>query len=243
MNYFTYNGIKSSDMGLMIKSKNAFSAPKYDAIFKSIPGRNGDLILPSGRFPNIQITYTVFVAATTISDLAKKITAIKAWLYSEPDSYHILSDTYDNIYFRQGVYSGALDIEDQLNKIGSFTVAFSCKPFRYRVDGQEITEIITSGTEVINPEAFISKPYIRINGTGDITLTLISSAQSHSWTFSNVDGYVECDSELMNFYKGTVLKNDTVTGDGFPLLYPGINSVNFTGSVTSIEIIPKWVTL
>ena len=29
MNYFEYNGISSLDMGLLIESKNVFSAPKY----------------------------------------------------------------------------------------------------------------------------------------------------------------------------------------------------------------------
>lgn len=44
MNYFIYNGIKSSDLGVYIQNKNTFSSPKYDASFVSIPGRNGDLI-------------------------------------------------------------------------------------------------------------------------------------------------------------------------------------------------------
>ena len=56
MNYFVYNGVSSLDMGLRIESKNVFSAPEYDVTFQSIPGRNGDLILPNGRYPNIQVT-------------------------------------------------------------------------------------------------------------------------------------------------------------------------------------------
>ena len=56
MNYFTYNGVKSSDMGIRIESKNVFSSPKYDVAFESIPGRHGDLIMGGGRYPNVQIT-------------------------------------------------------------------------------------------------------------------------------------------------------------------------------------------
>ena len=47
----------------------------------------------------------------------------------------------------------------------------------------------------------------------------------------------------MNFYKGTKSKNDKVTGSGFPYLYPGKNTISYTGGVTKIEIIPRWVTL
>ena len=56
MNYFVYNGVSSLDMGLRIESKNVFSAPEYDVTFQSIPGRNGDLILPNGRYPTVQVT-------------------------------------------------------------------------------------------------------------------------------------------------------------------------------------------
>ena len=56
MNSFTYNGVNSLDMGLRIESKNVFSAPQYEKKFQPIPGRDGDLILPNGRAPNVQVT-------------------------------------------------------------------------------------------------------------------------------------------------------------------------------------------
>lgn len=92
MNYFEYKGIRSSDMGIRIESKNVFSGPEYEMDFLSIPGRDGDLIAGSGRFPNVQVTYSVFIPAKTTSELAQKITAVKAWLYSGLNSYHTLSD-------------------------------------------------------------------------------------------------------------------------------------------------------
>ena len=84
MNSFTYNGVNSLDMGLRIESKNVFSAPQYEKKFQPIPGRDGDLILPNGRYPNAQVTYSVFLPAKTLPDLREKLTAVKAWLYTEP---------------------------------------------------------------------------------------------------------------------------------------------------------------
>lgn len=55
--------------------------------------------------------------------------------------------------------------------------------------------------------------------------------------------YVEADSEQMNFYKDTLLKNDTVTGSGFPLLYPGDNTLSFSGGITALAVTPRWCTL
>ncbi len=167
MNYFEYNGISSLDMGLRIESKNVFSAPKYESKFQSIPGRDGDLILPNGRFPNVQITYSVFLPARTKEQLAEKIAAVKAWLFYEPDRYHELRDSYDTTGFRKAVINTQLDIEDQLNKIGVFTVSFSCMPFRYLDEGREAIMITSSPYTITNPTVFRSKPYIRVNGNGE----------------------------------------------------------------------------
>lgn len=66
MNSFTYNGVNSLDMGLRIESKNVFSATQYEKKFQAIPSRDGDLILPNGRYPNVQVTYSVFLPAKTL---------------------------------------------------------------------------------------------------------------------------------------------------------------------------------
>lgn len=240
MNYFEYKGIRSSDMGIRIESKNVFSGPEYEVDFLSIPGRDGDLISGSGRFPNVQVTYSVFVPAKTISELSAKITAIKAWLYSGLNSYHTLSDTYDTEFFRHAVYAGKLDIEDEMNRIGIFTVSFSCKPYRYDETGTASTTLSASGDVLLNPYPFISRPVLRIEGDGKGTLTIQSEGNNATWNFTDIDGYVEVDSEQMNFYKDAEPKNDTVSGDGFPLLYPGENAISYSGGITAVSVIPRW---
>lgn len=242
MNYFVYKGIRSSDMGIRIQEKNVFSAPKYEVTFQSIPGRNGDLIQPGGRLPNVQITYSVFVPAKSVDELASKLTAIKAWLYSGLQQYHDLADTYNSGYTRKAVFAGQLDIEDQLNKIGVFTISFSCHPYRFSTSGLETTEY-ASGDVVTNPYQFPSKPYMKVYGNGEGTLTIQSATDNSSWVFSDIDGYIEVDSEQMNFYKGADPQNDLVSGSGFPMLYPGENALTFTGGITKVEIEPRWVTL
>lgn len=242
MNYFEYKGIRSSDMGLRIESKNVFSGPEYEVDFLSIPGRDGDLIAGSGRFPNIQVTYSVFIPAKTISELSQKITAVKAWLYSGLNSYHTLSDTYNTAFFRHAVFDGKLDIEDELNRIGIFTISFSCKPFRYDAAGTESITLAT-GEALLNPYPFTSKPILRIEGMGKGALTIQSEGSNATWNFTAIDGYIEADSEQMNFYKDAEPKNDTVSGDGFPLLYPGENTVSFSGGITAVTVIPRWCCL
>lgn len=354
MNYFEYNGVKSSDMGLRIKSKNVYSSPRFDSQFVSVPGRNGDLIVSNNRFENIQISYNVFLSAKSVDELADKLRKVKSWLYSQPTGYHTLADSYDKKFFRKAVFASSLDIEDELNKIGLFTISFNCKPFKYSFDGNlphyikstvadlsdfslifcrmdgstsdnnwdnrwnqtvdlklsgennmyiiaenswsdgnwgtyspsqsntvylqvnenwkkdnarfavfifgskgehwysmtKVTDNIYSAvlptpsyTTLENPYSFESKPYIRVFGNGDGTLTIESQNGRQQWSFKNIDEYLEIDSEQMNFYKDTVLKNDTVTGSGFPTLATGENKFILGGGVTSLSVFPRWCTL
>ena len=243
MTSFTYNGQSSADFGLHIQSKNVFSAPEYDAEFTSVPGRSGDIINSNRRFANVKVTYTVFLARKNTAALAAVLRDIKGWLYAEPERYHELTDSYDAEYFRYGVISDSLDIEEQLNKVGSFTVTFNCKPYKYSYAGQQTVAADDSTLTVSNPTASESKPYIKLYGSGMVTLNASSGDSTSSWTISAIDEYIEIDSELMNCFKGTVLKNDTVTGDGFPLLQSGVSTIACVGDVTRIEIIPRWCCL
>lgn len=241
MTYFTYNDRSSADFGLHIEKKDVFSAPEYDVDFISIPGRSGDIINPNRRFSNIKVTYTVFLARKNAAALAAVLRDIKGWLYSEPDRYHEITDSYDAEYFRYGVISGNLDIEEQLNKIGCFTVTFNCKPFKYSFAGQQTIADGNPRLTVTNPTAFDSKPYIKIYGSGTVRLMVQPEGQgTSSWGFAGVDEYIEIDSERMNCFKDTVLKNDTVTGEGFPVLKPGENSVACAGNVRRVEVVPRW---
>lgn len=124
MSYFIFNGISSESMGIRIKSKNVYSAPKYDVTLTSIPGRDGDLISPNGRFGNVNVSYTCFLPAKSIAELSDKLTKVKNWLYREPDRYHDLTDSYDVRFMRKALFNSKLDISDECMKIGVFTISF-----------------------------------------------------------------------------------------------------------------------
>ncbi|MDO4322451.1 MAG: phage tail family protein [Lachnospiraceae bacterium] len=242
MSYFTYNGRSSEEFGLHIEKKDVFSAPEYDAEFTSIPGRSGDLIVSNRRFANIKVSYTVFLARKNVADLSEVLRAIKGWLYTEPDRYHEITDSYDTGHLRYGVISGSLDIEEQFNKLGPFRVTFYCKPFKYSMAGLQEISIEKVGS-LFNPEAFTAKPVIMLKGSGDFSLTLQNSGYNKTWNFNGITDGVVCDSEQMNFYYGTTLLNDKATGDGFPELPPGETVLTVSGGVSEIKVTPRWCCL
>ena len=388
MSYFIYNGRNSNEFDIRIQTKNVYSAPKFDASAISIPGRDGDMLNPSGRFGNVNVSYTCYVPAKTIQELSDKITRIKNWLYEGVNAYHDLQDSYDSDFKRKAVFNNKLDISDQVRKIGVFTVNFSCHPFRYSLAGLETisirtvkktwrfsdhafsgissikTEITVDGLTLIgtdskslniksstvtvdgvqynvclatngsgsvsqraikvfvngnailkvitgaaaskslaiadsngneistitvpieaseqtyhymgseeylylyskkdniniykisvdsqdgatvtrtitNPFSFASKPYLKIYGNGIGTLMIQSGMSNKIWQLE-IDDYIEIDSEKMNCYKGTQLRNDKVSGDGFPMFEKGENSIIFSGEITAIDVVPRWVSL
>ena len=183
--------------------------------------------------------------AKTLAELQEKITAVKQWLFTEPDRYHELRDTYDTGTFRRAVIGNALDIEDQLNKIGVFTVSFSCLPFKYLDSGQTAVAISNGGgtVPIINPTVFTSKPLLRINGSGDGVVSVVNSAGIVRMQIEGINSFLYIDAEQMNCYKGAASMNDAVTADQYPVLTAGENRFIFSGGITSVAVTPRWVTL
>ncbi len=241
--YFEYNGVRSTEMGLRIENRDIFGAPAFDKSFITIPGRDGELISSNRRFPNVQIVYTVFLPAANLSDLMAKMTAVKSWLYAEPDRYHVLRDSNDTEAFRKGVINAQLDVAEEVHRIGRFTISFSCLPYRYLNSGST-ANTFSAPMPFMNPSPFTAKPLIRIQCTGrTATLKLMNGRQEKTWTIEGVNGLIEIDSEEMTMTKGDEPVNDKVTGDGFPLLKSGATTVSFSGAVSSVEVTPRWVVL
>lgn len=237
--YLYYKGVSSLDLSLVIKSKGTYNAAERDLTFVSVPGRNGDLIQDNGRYKNVTIPYELSLVKKDNRTFINLIEKIKNWL-SGDGGYYELWDSYDPRYFRYAAVTGALNITEIFYETGEIPVSFNCKPFRYSFDGQKPIIVTNnhSAISIFNPETIAARPYIKIFGSGAGSI----SVNNLTMTFSNIDGYIELDSETMNAYQGTTLLNNTVTGNAFPSFKPGTNNISFTGSITGAEIVPRWCT-
>lgn len=231
MNLFSFDNQRSSDFGLYVAEKDIWSAPAYDQQLVSVPGRNGDVIIDNGRYENIDVSYTCYCG-----DLQTNIKNIKLWLCRP--GYFQLTDTYDPMYFRYAVFASKLKIDEMLSNVGRFQLVFNCKPFKYNVLGL-VKQTFTSGGTITNPESFSSLPYIKLTGSGAVTLYINSKAYS----FTSIPTYLEINTGLMSCYKGSALHNDKIGFSEFPILEPGDNNISWTGNVSKLEIIPNWRTL
>ncbi len=237
LSFFGFKENISLDFGLLIVSKGSYKGASRDVSYTTIPGRNGDLITDNGRYNNIKIPYKCTLLNNSKKRFADIAHQIKGWLLSE-FGYFRLWDSYDKKYFRLAAYSDEANIEQELSQVGSVDISFNCKPFKYSFEGQNTIEFISEGT-LYNAEFFPSSPYIKIVGTGGVTLFINNDA----FYFEDIDEYIEIDSEAMNAYKGLQGQNHKMTGAAFPILQPGNNTISWVGNVEKLEIVPRWCCL
>lgn len=237
LHWFNFKGIYSLDKNIIIKQKNTYDGAIRDIEYKSVPGRSGSLIIDNGTYKNINIKYD-FTILNKELNLSETSRDIKNWLLSE-SGYFKLADSYDHSYFRMAsCAANGIKINEELPRIGDSSIDFNCKPFRYSYLGQNnIT--ITESTKIYNPEVYNSLPYIKITGSGNITLSI----NNKSYVFENIEEYIELDSELMIAYKGIEPQNKKMTSIYFPTLEPGENNISWVGNAASLDIIPRWCTL
>jgi phage-related protein len=136
------------------------------------------------------------------------------------------------------MYPGSDEVENILSNAGRVTIVFNCKPQSFLKIGETPVTFPTSGS-ITNPTLYASEPIIVINGNGAITLTI----NDKSFSLVNVVDNITLNSELVAAYKGTELQNGNIRFTSFPLLSPGVNNISWTGTVTSVQIIPRWYTI
>lgn len=135
-------------------------------------------------------------------------------------------------------YTGRCTVKSKIN--GStihFTVDVTADPYK-RIVNETPTVFSTAGS-ITNPTDFASRPLIRVNGTGDGTLTV----GNKTITLTDIDEYIVIDSMLMDCYKGTLNQNAKVALTEFPVLKPGVNNLAYTGDITGLEVLGRWWTL
>lgn len=229
--YFTFNGVSSASLGLLVSNVSNFGAPARVVDKVQVPYRNGDLLLDTGAYNNYIVTYKVAL----INDVKADARAIAEWLLA-PQGYCTLTDSYNATETRYAAYYNQLDVTmEHLNRYGSATISFDCKPQRYLQSGQTPKTINLAATTLTNPTAFTAKPLIVIGGNGTAHIG------SYYVTVSNNTGdTITIDCESMQCYRGTTNMNGSVElPNGFPVLTAGSN-VCTRGTVTSCTVTPRW---
>lgn len=233
-----FNGISSEDYGIQVEHPPEYAYPQRDYNIQHVPGRNGDVVLDEGSYQNVERTYELAIGSYK-GDFTVLANCISEWLHSAI-GYARLEDSYEPDYYRMAFYEEAGEIENIYQHAGRITVNFNCKPQRFLKSGDRAV-VFSGNRSIYNPTRFRSLPIITVKGTGSGVLHI----GDYNISISSIGGNIIIDSSIQDCYYGTSNKNSVVemNDKGYPQFLPGMNSISFTGGITSVEVIPKWWTL
>lgn len=254
-NCFTFNGERSIDHGLYVSGDKTFNSAEKEYEKVSVPGRNGDLVLTSNRFKNVELTYHAIV----IDNYEANTEDIRSWLLS-PDGYCKLSDVYHPGEYRKAMFAGPIDFETYLLQAGETDITFDCMPQRWLNSGDVGHEFTAESGRVegsINNETrFDAKPKIIVKGFGYLQVgSTRFYIHKNNEAASPTTEITELDCELQDCYDGNVNKNSYVEIDpSWPVLKKlesttvVLNSEGTFGTdgdtyITDVIIIPRWWTI
>lgn len=229
--YLVYAGRDSRDFGVYITGSGTYDAPAKDYKTYSVPGRSGDLVLPGNRWANGSLKYPAFIAGRNFE---QNIAEFRSFLNAHT-GYQRLVDSYHPDEFRNALFDSAIKVEvTKLRDAGTFDITFNVDPRRFLLSGETVTTLTATGT-IINPTPFVSRPLLRVYGTGMIGIG------NDTITISTNASYTDIDCDLREAYRDTTNLNANVSLSGldFPGLAPGTNNIVLTG-VTQVEITPRW---
>jgi phage-related protein len=221
--YFIYKNISSKDMGLLVNEVPPIIKVNRDINKITIPGRDGFLTEDFGTYGS-----TVKNCECTLLDIAN-VEQVVVWLDGSGEV--IFSNQPDRKY--KASILNQIPFERIMRQWYKFVVIFDCQPFGLAIENDVIT--LTAPATLYNIGTYKSKPVIKVYGNGSIDLTVNSKIVK----LTNVVDYVVIDSDLMDCYKGILLKNNSMLGE-FPELKVGENVIDWTGSVIKVEIQPRW---
>lgn len=235
--WFEYKGINSLSMHLKIVNDISFPSPEADIEFIEVLGRDGELAVDNERLKGVNFPIPVQLKPPKGIDVNIMATKISEWLKSDTGWYPLRFSGLKGYEYIAMCYE-QFDIQETLKQYGKTVINFRLKPYKRRIDSNSVE--ITNGMSLYNREIRASKPLIKIEGSGDISL----KNNGKEWLeLRSIDGSITVDSEMMSVYKGTrpqFGKMISTLTPMFPLLNHGENTITWKGNVTKIEIEPRW---
>ena len=237
--YITFNGIKSSDYGVIVYDGDIFQTPKRDVEEVEVAGRNGVYVIDNGRWADVSISYSCYIETNAMS----KFLDFKAKMMANNDYCELIDMNQPDYVFKARLTSISEPTFYGLENGCKFKINFTRAPQRYLKSGMEEISV-SKGETITNNTLYDAKPLIYIKGTGECTIKLNDIAL----TISNINEYMYIDCESMNCYRQTgELQNNYVSFDDnniFPYISPGDNVISWTGDdISEVKITPRWWTI
>ncbi len=252
MGIVSFNGVTTEDLDLIVQTPPVHAFSEKDSESYHVPGKNGDVIIDSGSYKNVERTYNIAAILKpnggNFTQVARKITS---WLMSAK-GYARLEDTYEPRFFRYAMYRKGNEMLNYYDQATTLNVTFECKPQRYLKDGDVFIELYNDiENAMINPFNFVANPILQVSCLQDATISFCKKDNNDDFvelykiTITEAVNNLIIDTELQDCYTESGYKNDIVVlkDKQFPKLEVGTIYVIIDSNVTSAKIKPRWWTL
>ena len=238
---FIINGQYSTDLGCAIAHRPEIPAPVRKVRRLSVARRDGDILLDDEAYENVPFTLELSLKADTPEEAIARRDALffafTSGAYVPLTTYLDPDKTYDVLLVDMAFQGGRSLRNHQL-----VTLSLSAKPYKRLHVGLSYT--LTGAGALLNPTRYQSKPFVTVQGTGDVAL----SVNGVPFTVENLNGHVRLDAEARQatqLVDGVLVNrnNDVLTRE-YPVFLPGSNTLSWTGAgVTSVVVEPRWRSL
>lgn len=235
------NGVDSDTIHTYIQDRPLIDVPTRKVELKSGYGTDGGIPFDEEAYNNTEMELTfVTNGKDLIADRQAFVNLMDTrGTYGEFIPYFDPEKVYrvmmgDKLSFENKYYYG--------NAQASQTT-LTIKPYKYLIDSPTKTMSGLSDT-MINPTNYVSQPIIKIEGSGDVVISI----NGIEFKMQNIPEALTINSEIYSAYtEGATgpLKsmNDRIFTREYPLLTPGRNNIEVSGAVTKVVIEPRWRSL
>lgn len=240
---FYFNGAYLSSMNGVVGDKSGFNnfsvTPTREYFTEKLIGFDGEVFLGSRLAPRV---FVIPVFFTSITDAT--IRNIAAWLdVQEPTQFYFKDDS---VYINCILDSNSYDISDLYTNSGKMELKFIAHdPFYYEITASNSTEVLVTGDNIIeitNLGNKFSYPKLTIDGSGTVVVTTYDALGSvkETCTITSVTSDIVIDTlEKRVYTTAGVNKINDMTGS-FPIFYTGDIELKISGTVTSVDIEPRF---
>lgn len=234
--YIVFAGADSRTYDIEVFENDTYSAGPVVVSAVSVPGKNGDVLLPENGYANIVRVYDCILH----EDAVDNYEAFRALLLSQVGYKTLIDSKYPDHFFEGYVTSNLQPKLTPEAGMIKFKLSFNCKPQRFLVSGLTATTLSASGT-INNPTLYASSPLMKVTGTGTLkinndTITIANTYPQLGYMYIDLDtGRCYCNGQSMD-------EQVIFSGYDLPKLKPGSNTITLTG-ITAVEIAPRWWTL
>ena len=229
--YFIFNSVDSRDKGIFLRGPAPLIRPEERIKNVKIPGRGGSLTELEG-----EEIYEPYIQTVEMSVPGSQREYVAGWLRG--DGYVTFSSDADRSQYARVIGAVTLEkISPHLNKWRA-QVQFYCQPLKRKKPLEDDITLTSSGSTVNNPGSVKSKPKIKITGSGNMTIviggqTLVLTGVQTGWIIDANTGWITNSSGTPQY--------GVCEGSPEKIRLPlGNSTVTWDGSITKLEITPRW---